>query len=178
MTLPIEKILISKDQIHQKVRDLAKNISRDYKSEPVVLISVLKGSIVFLVDLMREMALDVEIGFMYLSSYQGETSPQTEIRHISLPCPELGDRHVILVEDILDTGASLDYAYRWCAEHKPKSLKTCVFLIKDEIERPNIPIHYHGFHIPNEFVVGYGLDYQERYRHLPYIAVPHLGESS
>ena len=108
-----------------------------------------------------------------------ETSSQGEIRHIHIPCPSLTARHVLLVEDILDSGESLDYAWNWCREQNPASLKTCVFLIKEDVPRKkNPPVDYLGFHIGNEFAVGYGLDYQERYRNLPFIAVPEIEETS
>jgi hypoxanthine phosphoribosyltransferase len=167
----IKKSLISQNEIQSRVRVLARDISKAYQGEDVVILSVLKGSVVFLVDLMRELDLDIEIGFLYLSSYQGATSPQTNVQHISLPCPHLENRHVLLIEDILDTGGSLLYALNWCKERKPKSLKTCVLLVKEDGQRPGIPIDFAGFHIPNEFVVGYGLDYQEKYRNLPFIGV-------
>ncbi|MDX9753234.1 MAG: hypoxanthine phosphoribosyltransferase [bacterium] len=172
MSLPIQKILIPQEEIQSRVWQLAQEINQHYQGESLVLLSVLKGSVVFLVDLMRELDLDVEIGFMVLSSYHGGTSPQDKIQHYTIPCPPLAGRHVLLVEDILDTGGSLAYALTWCAQQQPKSLKTCVLLIKEGIPRPDIQTDYLGFRIPNEFVVGYGLDYQERYRHLPFIGVP------
>lgn len=166
------KILLSSETIKQRILELAEEINRDYRGEELVLVSVLKGSVVFLVDLMRCLDLEVEIGFLYLSSYQGETAPQTSVQHYILPFPKISDRHVLIVEDILDTGASLDYALQHCETLHPKSLKTCILLVKEGIIRENsYSADYTGFHIPPAFVVGYGLDYQERYRHLPYVAV-------
>ena len=165
-------VLISAEEIRQKNRELAEAIRRTYRGEELVLVSVLKGSVVFLVDLMRELDLDVEIGFLYLSSYRGETSPQTQVQHYLLPFPVIEDRHVLIVEDILDTGASLVFAWNHCLLQKPRSLKTCVLLIKEGAVDLKIPaVDFPGFMIPRRFVIGYGLDFREKYRQLPYIAV-------
>lgn len=176
MSLPIQSIIINEEKIKERVRVLGQQITREYRGKEVILLSVLKGSFVFLADLMRALDLDVEIGFMYLSSYQG--NQKGDIRHIDIPCPSLANRHVLLVEDILDSGESLDYAWNWCQQQNPASLKTCVFLIKEDVPRKkNPPVDYLGFHIPNEFAVGYGLDYREHYRNLPFIAVPEIEDS-
>ncbi|MDP8242886.1 MAG: hypoxanthine phosphoribosyltransferase [Candidatus Hinthialibacter antarcticus] len=174
----IESIVISEDQIQQKVRELAQQIQEDFVGDPLIVISVLKGGFIFHADLIRALSLDIETGFLSLSSYQGETQPQSKIVETSLPLPNLTGKNVLLLEDIYDTGASMAYAYQRCLREQPKTLKTCVFLIKEGVERKaEAPIDYSGFTIPNLFVVGYGLDYQERYRQLPYIAVPCLNEN-
>lgn len=165
-------VLITAEEIRRKNRELADAIRRTYQGEELVLVSVLKGSVVFLVDLMRELDLDVEIGFLYLSSYQGETSPQTQVRHYILPFPVIENRHVLIVEDILDTGASLAFAWNHCLRQNPRSLKTCVLLTKQGSTTPGVPaVDFSGFVIPRRFVIGYGLDFKEKYRQLPYIAV-------
>ncbi len=175
MKLGIQRILIKEKDLFERIEQLADEINRQYKNEELVLVSVLKGSVLFLSDLMKKLNLDVEIGFLYLSSYKGETSPQVEVQEYLLPFPEIKDRHVLLVEDILDSGASLAYAWERCKEKKPRSLKTCVLVIKDGIPRTGIPpVDFKGFDIPNVFVVGYGLDYKEKYRQLPYIAIPEI----
>lgn len=178
MTPPIQKILIPRDRLETRINELAQEISRNYPGEELVLVSILKGSVVFLTALMKELDLDVEIGFLYLSSYQGETLPQSEVRHYIIPFPDIENRHVLLIEDIFDTGASLAYAWDLCKKKNPRSLKTCVLLLKEGIERPQSiplpPIDYCGFTVPNEYVVGFGLDYKEKYRQLPCIAVPVL----
>lgn len=175
MKPPIQKILISRERLEDRIHHIAREINQAYQGEELVLISILKGAVVFMTDLMKELDLDVEIGFLYLSSYQGETSPQSEIRDYLIPFPNIENRHVLLIEDIFDTGASLKYAWNLCKKKNPRSLKTCVLLVKEGIEREDTPaIDYRGFDIPNEFVVGYGLDYQEKYRHLPFIAAPVL----
>ncbi len=176
MNLAIETVLIPQDEIEQKIKELAADISRIYQNEEIILLSVLKGSIVFLVDLMKQLTLDVEIGFLYLSSYRGETEAQGAVKEYELPFPAIENRNVILVEDIFDTGASLNYAKKRCMELHPKSLRTCVLLKKEEVQMQEpCTIDFLGFTIPDKFVVGYGLDYREKYRHLPYIAVPRLG---
>lgn len=151
---------------------MGRQIEADYQGESIVMLSVLKGGFVFLADLMRSIHLNMEIGFLTLSSYQGETRPQSPVNEYHAPLPELQGRHVLLVEDILDSGASMQYALNRCAAEEPASLKTCVLLVKEDVIRITEPrVDYAGFHIPNEFVVGYGLDYQERYRNLPDICV-------
>jgi len=171
MNDPSLTLLISAEEIRKKVRELAQSIRNAYRGEELVLVSVLKGSVVFLVDLMRELDLDIEIGFLYLSSYLGETTPQTRVQHYILPFPKIEGRHVLIVEDILDTGASLLYAWQHCAEMKPQSLKTCVLVVKEGGAVGIFPrVDFQGFVIPRVFVVGYGLDFHEKYRHLPYVA--------
>ncbi len=175
MNPPIQKILITREQLEKRIHQLADTINRDYRGKELILMAILKGAVVFLADLMKELDLDVKIGFLYLSSYRGDISPQETITTFPLPFPEIIDRNVLVIEDILDTGASLRYALNLCREKNPRTLKTCVLLIKEGIERVDTPpIDYFGFHVPNEFVVGYGLDFQERYRHLPYIAIPEM----
>jgi len=177
MILPIKKILISREELEQRITSLADEINQAYRGEELVLISVLKGSVMFLTGLMKELDIDVEIGFLYLSSYQGETAPQTKINHYHLPFPDIKNRNVLLVEDILDSGASLACAFDICQHKEPTSLKTCVLLVKKDCKKTKTPpVDFKGFDIPNEFVVGYGLDHREKYRQLPYIAVPDISD--
>ena len=179
MNLPIQKILIPRPEIAKRILTLSEEINQSYRGEKLILIAILKGSVMFVSDLMKELDVDVEIGFLYLSSYQGATSPQSDVKKYLLPLPDIRDRHVLLIDDILDTGASLDYARSLCLSQEPRSLKTCVFLVKQGVHREKtISVDFRGFDIPNEFAVGYGLDYQERYRQLPFIAVPSFTEST
>lgn len=174
-SLPIQEILIPQDRLQKRVSEIARQISEEYAGKSVLFIACLKGAVFFLSDLMKEMTIDVEVAFLYLSSYKGYTSPQGGVRQYMLPLPNLRDRHVILIEDILDTGNSLIYAWDYCRHFQPRSLQNCILLVKEGSEREEIPpVHYRGFDIPNVFVVGYGLDYQEKYRQLPYIAIPSL----
>lgn len=177
MTPPIKEILIDRSELQRRIAALAEEIDRVYAGEELVLISILKGSVVFLSDLMKELHLDVEIGFLYLSSYRGETAFHSGVQEYLLPFPEIAGRHTLLVEDILDTGASLAYAWDRCLAKNPRSLKTCVLLVKEGAEKEGVPkADFRGFDIPNVFIVGYGLDYKEKYRQLPYIAVPDISE--
>ncbi|RJP20843.1 MAG: hypoxanthine phosphoribosyltransferase [Candidatus Omnitrophota bacterium] len=173
MNLPIQKILISEKEIQSRIDAIAEAIHCVYADEEVILLSVLKGAVIFMADLMKRLDLDIEIGFLYLSSYRGETKAQGAVRDYSLPLPSIEGRNVILIEDIYDTGASLAYARNRVAACNPKSLRTCVLLIKQEQNREKPEgIDFYGFIIPPVFVVGYGLDYREKYRQLPYIAIP------
>ncbi len=172
MIPPIDRIVINQVQIQAKVVELGETIEREFDGEPLVVLSVLNGGFMFHADLIRAMNLDIEIGFLSLSSYKGQTTPQGAVVELDLPLPELKERNVLLVEDIYDTGASMAYAYHRCLREQPKTLKTCVFLVKEGVKRlEETPIDYFGYTIPNAFVVGYGLDYNQRYRQLPYIAV-------
>lgn len=170
--IPAQSILIDRQRLEARVKELAAAIDRDYRDKEVILLSILKGSILFLSDLMKELTLDLRIGFFYLSSYRGNTTPQNPIEQYPLPLPALQNRHVLIVEDILDSGTSIHYALEACRRYRPASLKTCILLNKVGAQRNyTIRIDYKGFDIPNVFVIGYGLDYQERYRQLPFIAV-------
>ncbi|MBI1388798.1 MAG: hypoxanthine phosphoribosyltransferase [bacterium] len=175
MTPPVREILIDRKRIDARIAELAEEIRSVYGGQPVVLVSILKGGFIFLADLCRALGMDVEIGFLALSSYQGETERQSKIQESNLALPDLTGRHVLIVEDILDRGPSLAHAIRRCQSENPQSLRTCVLLVKEGVERIEYPpVDFTGFTIPNVFVVGYGLDYRERYRQLPFIAVPEL----
>jgi hypoxanthine phosphoribosyltransferase len=166
----VEEILISADAIDARVAELGAQLSADYAGRDPVLISVLKGSLVFLADLMRAMDLPSSIDLMEVSSYAGtETSGQVRIlKDLSKP---IEGRDVIVVEDIIDTGLTLNYLLGYLADRQPASIKICCLLDKPARRLAEISIDYRGFTIPDRFVIGYGLDYEERYRNLPYIGV-------
>lgn len=168
-----KKTLISESELQDRITILAQEINRHYQStQNLVIISVLKGSVFFMTDIAKQLRMDTEIGFLFFSSYQGETTPQSEVEVFPLPLPELKDRHVLLIEDIYDTGKSLQKAIAVCESKQPASIQTCVLLAKESVEgQVEVPLDFVGFHIPNKFVVGYGLDYREKFRNLPYIAV-------
>lgn len=163
--------LISEEQIRQRVRQLADQLSKDYSDVTLDVICVLKGALFFVADLAREMESPVRIHFLQVSSYgnASESSGKAKL-HFSASV-DLQDRHILLVEDILDTGITLDYLLKHLREKKPRSLKTCVLLDKPSRRRVNVTPDYYGFQIPDEFVIGYGLDYREFGRNLRYIAV-------
>lgn len=162
--------LFTTEQIQNRVVELAKRISEDYKGKEIVLIGLLKGSFMFFADLVRNITVPVVIDFMMVSSYiktdsSGEVKIHCDIRE------DIENRHVLLVDDIIDTGISLNYVRERLLQRNPASLKICVLLDKEDRRIVDVPIHYLGFKIPNEFVVGYGLDYENNYRNLPHIAV-------
>jgi hypoxanthine phosphoribosyltransferase len=166
------KTLISAEEIRKRVLELAARINQDYANDSVTLIGILSGSLIFLADLVRELKLPTRIGFLRASSYRGETttSGQLEILHEGL-LPDVRGRHIILVDDILDSGHTMAAVAGHMRQLAPKSVRTAVLLRK--LGRQIVPFEpdYTGFEIPNFFVVGYGLDYNDDYRHLPYLAV-------
>ncbi|MCA1569113.1 MAG: hypoxanthine phosphoribosyltransferase [Chloroflexi bacterium] len=166
----VEEILLDSDTVATRVGELGAQLSADYAGRDPVLVSVLKGALVFLADLMRGMDLPSSIDLMEVSSYAGtETSGQVRIlKDLSLP---IEGRDVIVVEDIIDTGLTLNYLLGYLADRQPASIKICCLLDKPARRLADIPIDYIGFTIPDRFVIGYGLDYDERYRNLPYIGV-------
>ena len=165
-------VLISADDIQRRVRELALEISRDYPDDaPLHFVSVLKGAFVFLGDLVRAMDRAVSLDFMAVSSYGKSTNSSGEVRLLKDLDSGLEGRHVIIVEDIVDTGLTLAYLQEILHARGPKSLKTACLLSKPSRRVVDVKVDYVGFTIEDRFVVGYGLDYAEQYRHLPYLAV-------
>jgi hypoxanthine phosphoribosyltransferase len=165
------EILITEEQIRQRTRELAQEISRDYESKDLRLICVLKGGIVFLVDLMRELTIPHSVDFMATSSYGASTESSGVVRLLKDLDDPIAGRNILIVEDIIDSGRTLDYLTRILRARGPASLRICTMLNKQERREVDIPIDYIGFNIPNEFVFGYGLDLDQLYRDLPYVAV-------
>ena len=168
----IQRVLLSEEQIQSKVKELAQILSKEYAGKDPVFVGVLKGVVVFFADMVRNIDIPCEFDFMSISSYSGTTTTgRTEIRKdVSV---DIKDRHVVILEDIFDTGTSLTFTVNHLMNKQPASLKVCTFLDKPERRRPGITLKpdYTGYVIPNEFVVGYGLDYNEHYRNLPYIGI-------
>jgi hypoxanthine phosphoribosyltransferase len=167
----VAEILINEKQIRQRTRELAQEISRDYEGKDLLLVCVLKGGIVFLVDLMRELTIPHSIDFMATSSYGASTESSGVVRILKDLDKPIEGRNVLIVEDIIDTGHTLDYLTRILQERAPASLHICTLLNKQERREVDIPIDYVGFNIPNKFVIGYGLDFGELYRNLPFVGV-------
>jgi hypoxanthine phosphoribosyltransferase len=167
----VQEVLLTEDQIQARVAELGTQLNADYASLEPVLISVLKGSIVFLADLVRSMELPLSIDIMEVSSYGAATETSGQVRILKDLSNPIEGRHVIVVEDIIDTGLTLNYLLRYLREKGPASLRICCLLDKPARRLTEIPIDYVGFTIPDRFVVGYGLDYGERYRNLPYVGV-------
>jgi len=169
------KILISGRRIQRRIQALAKQIRRDFPDEPLHLVSVLKGGVFFLTDLARSIAGEVSFDFIAVSSYGKATRSSGQVRLTRDLDSSIEGKAVILVEDILDTGMTLQYLLRLFQQRKPKHLRVAVLLDKPDRRIAPVRADYVGFAIPNEFVVGYGLDYAERYRNLPYVGVLSLG---
>ncbi|MGC2062757.1 MAG: hypoxanthine phosphoribosyltransferase [Thermodesulfovibrionales bacterium] len=166
----VGKPLLTVEQIHKRVSELAVRISADYEGKDLLAIGILKGAFIFFSDLVRYIQTPLSIDFLIASSYlkdesTGEVKVLYDIRE------EIADKNVLLVEDIVDTGVTLNYLRERILMHGPQSLKICTFLDKKERRVVDVPLDYVGFEIPNEFVVGYGLDYDNKFRNLPYISV-------
>lgn len=168
----IEQVLISEERLQNRIRELAAELSDEYADKDPVFVGVLKGVVMFFGDIVKRINIPCQIDFMWISSYEGTstTGKMNVKRDVSV---DLKGRHVVILEDIFDTGTSLDYTYRHLMSKEPASLKICTLLDKPERRKPGITLQpdYTGFVIPNAFVVGYGLDYNEHYRNLPYIGV-------
>lgn len=169
------RVLITGGRIQRRIRELAKQIRKDFPGEPLHLVSVLKGGVFFLTDLARNIAGEVSFDFIAVSSYGHGTRSSGQVRLTRDLDSSIEGKTVIVVEDILDTGMTLRYLLRLFQQRKPKHLRVAVLLDKPERRIAAVHAEYVGFAIPNEFVVGYGLDYAERYRNLPYVGVLTLG---
>jgi hypoxanthine phosphoribosyltransferase len=166
----IGKTLFSEEQIRARVRELAVKINQDYEGSSCLLIGILKGAFIFMADLVRHIEVPLEFDFIACSSYGSATKTSGIVRIIKDLDSDIRDRNVVLVEDIIDTGLTLSYLLRNFRSRGPASLEICALLNKHTENQVDLPIKYEGFSIPDVFVVGYGLDYAERYRNLPYIA--------
>jgi hypoxanthine phosphoribosyltransferase len=166
----IGRVLVSEEDLTRRVRELGAEISRDYAGRDPVLIGVLKGAVFFISDLMRRMELSVEVDFMAVSSYGSATKSSGVVRILKDLESAIQGRDVLIVEDIVDSGLTLRYLLRSLRSRNPRTLEVCALLVKPDARVVDVPVKYVGFEIPNEFVVGYGLDYRQRYRGLPYVA--------
>jgi len=167
----IGEILLTEQQVLERTAELAREITEDYQGKNPLLICILKGGLMFLADLMREIQLPVEIDFMAVSSYGDATESSGVVRILMDLQRNIQGRHVLIVEDIIDTGQTLNYIIENLQTRDPASIKVCTLLNKFSRREVDIPLDYVGFDIPDKFVVGYGLDYGEIYRNLPYVAV-------
>ncbi len=165
----LAKILIREEDIRKRIKELGEEISRDYNGKKPVLVTVLRGAIVFVCDLMREISIPVTLDFLSISSYTGQA--HTGIVRILKDLDEnIENKHVILIEDIIDTGLTLNYILRTLREKRPADVRVCTLLDKKVRRIVDIPLDYIGFEIPDEFVVGYGMDYKQNYRNLSFIS--------
>lgn len=162
-------IIINEKTLTKRVDEIAQQISRDYKNERIFLLGILKGSLIFLADLMRKIKTPLEIDFMSISSYGNSTKSSGVVKILKDLDSDITNKNVIIVEDIVDTGLTLSYLLEYLSNRKPMSLKVCSLLYKSSCVKKSVQIHYRGFDIPDKLVVGYGLDFNEEYRNLPYI---------
>jgi hypoxanthine phosphoribosyltransferase len=167
----IGRILVQQDELAHRVRELGAQVSRDYDGRDLLLVGVLKGAIFFLSDLMREIDIGCEVDFMAVASYGSSTDSSGVVRILKDLDASIEGRNVLIVEDIVDSGLTLQYLLRTLRARDPASLEVCALLTKPARRMTDVEIRYEGFEIPNEFAIGYGLDHAERYRNLPYVAV-------
>jgi len=173
----IGEILLTEEELQDKIRELAERITEDYRDRDVLLVGVLKGAFILMSDLALEIALPVEFDFMAVSSYGSATRTSGVVRILKDLDFEISGRPVLLVEDIIDSGLTLLYLLKYLWTRKPASLEVCALMRKAGIQKVAIDVRYEGFEIPPVFVVGYGLDYMQKYRNLPYVAVLKDGPS-
>ncbi|MCA1710793.1 MAG: hypoxanthine phosphoribosyltransferase [Actinobacteria bacterium] len=167
----IERVLISSQQIRDKVAEMAAEIDRDYAGREVLLVGVLKGAVMIMADLARALSIPVSMEFMAVSSYGSSTSSSGVVRILKDLDREVADKHVLVVEDVIDSGLTLSWLLRNMSSRGPASVEVCALLRKPDAAKVELPVKYVGFDIPSEFVVGYGLDYAERYRELPFVGL-------
>ncbi|MBR4942226.1 MAG: hypoxanthine phosphoribosyltransferase [Clostridia bacterium] len=167
----VERILLSEEQIKARVAEIGRQITMDYEGKKPLLVSVLKGSVIFMADLMRAIDVDCEIDFMSVSSYGRSKSSSGVVRILKDLDHDITGKHIIVVEDILDSGLTLSYILDMLKSRGAASLRLCTLLDKPERRRVSVAVDYSGFTVPDDFVVGYGLDYDETYRNLPYIGI-------
>jgi hypoxanthine phosphoribosyltransferase len=166
----IGEVLVSEQDLRRRVSELAAEVSRDYEGRDPLLVAILKGAVPFLADLMREMTISCELDFMAVSSYGSSTDSSGVVRILKDLDEPIDGRDVLIVEDIIDSGLTLQYLLRNLQARGPASLEVCALLTKPERRRVDLPVRYVGFEIPNKFAIGYGLDYGQRYRNLSYVA--------
>jgi hypoxanthine phosphoribosyltransferase len=166
----IGEVLVTADDLQRRIDELGAEISRDYEGSDLVLVGVLKGAVFFLADLMRHLTVPCEVDFMAVSSYGSQTDSSGVVRILKDLDAPIEDRDVLIVEDIIDSGLTLQYLLRSLRARNPRSLEVCALLTKPERRRVDLPTRYVGFEIPNRFAIGYGLDHAQRYRNLDYVA--------
>lgn len=168
----VAEVLITEEELQARIAELGKAISADYQGRDLLAVCILRGAVIFLSDLIRQIAVPHEIDFMAVSSYGGNSTESSGVVRILMDLTtSIEGRDVLIVEDIVDTGLTLDYIIDNLKTRRPASLRTCALLNKHERRKVDVPLDYVGFDIPNKFVVGYGLDYEEKYRNLPFIGV-------
>jgi len=171
MNSDILKILINQNEIKEKVKELGEKITNDYKDKNLMVVGILKGCVVFLSDLIREINLPLTMDFMVVSSYGSSTKSSGVVRIVKDLEKDIAGKDILIVEDIVDTGLTLNYLVDYLKSRNASSVKICTLLEKPDRRKAEVDLEYVGFHIPDEFVVGYGLDYAETYRNLPFVCI-------
>ena len=163
--------IVTQEQMRSRIRELGRQISADYAGKDLVLVGVLKGAYAFFADLARAIRIPVQVDFIIVTSYGTQTKTSGKVKLVTELTEKIKNRDVLLVEDIVDSGLTIQYLTKALAKQKPRSIKVCTLLSKPERRVVDVPLQYIGFRIPDQYVVGYGLDYQQQYRNLPYLAV-------
>lgn len=167
----LEKVLISKEELNRRICEIAKNLDEDYKGKRPLMVAILKGSVMFFTDLIREMKTDLEIDFMSISSYGNGVKSSGEVKMIKDLDGKIEGKDVIIVEDIVDSGYTMKYLKNLLEARNPSSIRICALLDKPSRRETDVQVDYKGFEVGNEFVVGYGLDYASFYRNIPFIGI-------
>lgn len=171
MTEDVKEILLTKEQISGRIKEMGEQISADYAGKDILMIGVLRGAVIFMADLARAITVPVALDFMAVSSYGSSTTSSGVVRILKDLDEAVQGKHVLVVEDIVDTGLTLNYLLDNLKSREPASIRLCTLLNKPERRKAQVSIDYNGFNIPDEFVVGYGLDFAEKYRNLPFIGI-------
>jgi hypoxanthine phosphoribosyltransferase len=162
--------IVTQEEMRARIKELGKQIANDYTGKDLVLVGVLKGAYAFYADLARAIRIPMRVDFLIVTSYGGQSKTSGKVKVVTELTEDIKGKDVLLVEDIVDSGLTVEYLIKTLAKDKPKSIKICTLLSKPERRTIDVPLDYVGFKIPNKYVVGYGLDYQQKYRNLPYLA--------
>ncbi len=163
--------IVTQEEMRARIRELGRQITADYADKDLILVGILKGAYAFYADLARAIRIPLRVDFLVVTSYESKGSTSGKVKMMGDLTEEIAGRDVLLVEDIVDSGLTVKYLTQTLSKRKPKSIRVCTLLSKPERRKVDVPVHYVGFEIPNKYVVGYGLDYQQKYRNLPYLAV-------
>jgi hypoxanthine phosphoribosyltransferase len=163
--------IVTQEEMRARIKELGKQIANDYTGKDLVLVGGLKGAYAFYADLARAIRIPLRVDFLIVTSYGGQSQTSGKVKLITELTEDIKGKDVLVVEDIVDSGLTVQYLIKTLTKHKPRSIKVCTLLSKPERRTIDVPLEYIGFKIPNKYVVGYGLDYQQKYRNLPYLAV-------
>lgn len=163
--------IVTQEEMRTRIKELGRQITADYAEKDLILVGILKGAYAFYADLARAIRIPLRVDFLVVSSYNSKSKTSGKVKMVTDLTEDIAGRDVLLVEDIVDSGLTVQYLTNTLSKRKPKSIRVCALLSKPERRKVDVTVHYVGFQIPNKYVVGYGLDYQQKYRNLPYLAV-------